>query len=150
MEKKDKSTRGREKMKGKMGNREMGEGTQIKRTPTYAVELIHMIGIHLLHPFLILAPTISFPRTSSPRSLPSLAKGKSWPDARKEQYRSSRLPGESHDSNLLAFYVRCARIYVQDESEVVRNLVIKYDGASNRFPIRKVFAARLLTFNYVI
>jgi len=75
--------RGREKMKDKKGNRGMGEGTQIKRISTYAVELIHMIGIHLLHSFLILTPTISFPRTSSPHSLPSLTKGKSWPDARR-------------------------------------------------------------------
>lgn len=61
----------RERMKGKKSNRGMRKGTQIKRTSTYAVELIHMIGIHLLRPFLISTPSFSFPRT--PRFLPSLS-----------------------------------------------------------------------------
>jgi len=42
MKKKDKSLReSLEKMRGKKGNKRERRGTQIKRTPMYAVELIH-------------------------------------------------------------------------------------------------------------
>jgi len=102
-----------------------------------------MVGI-LLRPLLILTPSIFFPHISSSLTL-FLTESKSWPDAREEQYCSSRLHRESRDFNLLAFYVHCTRI--QDASEVARNLVITYDEACSQFSIRKCFA---IEFQYYL
>lgn len=82
-------------------------GTQIKRMPMYGRRgLSSAIGIHIIpHPP---SRLISCLRLSPFRSrfylsfFPSF-EGRSWPYAREEQYCSSRLPGESRDSGLLAF-----------------------------------------------